>query len=51
MDRRSSCSMTDCEDEDDMSRSQSPMIPLTIENSLTTWRPRATRTRMRMRSC
>ena len=26
--------MTDCEDEDDMSRSQSPMIPLTIENSV-----------------
>ena len=25
--------MTDCEEEDDMSRSQSPMIPLTIENS------------------
>ena len=26
--------MTDCEEEDDMSRSQSPMIPLTIENSV-----------------
>ena len=26
--------MTDCEDEDDLSRSQSPMIPLTIENSV-----------------
>ena len=24
---------TDCEEEDDFSRSQSPMIPLTIENS------------------
>ena len=26
--------LTDCEEEEDMSRSQSPMIPLTIENSL-----------------
>ena len=26
--------MTDCEEEEDLSRSQSPMIPLTIENTL-----------------
>ena len=26
--------MTDCEDDDDISREQSPMIPLTIENSI-----------------
>ena len=29
--------MTDCEDDDDLSRSQSPMIPLTIEVKWASW--------------